>query len=414
VKPADTHPPIWYRLVRIEWMRFGAHDKRMGPFDTGEPDLVPGEQDMSFLKSSRFDHISRRGAALVVAVLVAAVIYGLVVYRPATPGSVKGDAKGEDLRCYHSIVERVHAGEGYYEAAREELSSRGYATGSVFNWRLPLLAWLLGHLPGTGTGQALAATLALLTLAAWIGVFGKGPHSFGQLAIGSLAVLAPVIYSLLPGLFLAHEFWAGTLISLSLAFYGRGWRAPSVASGLTALFLRELALPFVLVMLVLSYVERHRREAMTWAIGVAAFGAVLLFHWSIVRGLSAGTGPLAQQRGWMALGGWAFVLSTARMHPYLFLAPPWVTAMVVPLVLLGLAGWPGPLGSRVAATVFVYVSVFLFVGLPYNQYWGLMYTGIMLLGLLYLPGSIRDLWQLMCGIRASHPGVVPLGRTPDA
>jgi len=57
----------------------------------------------------------------------------------------------------------------------------------------------------------------------------------------------------------------------------------------------------------------------------------------------------------------------AQMHSYLFLAPPWVTALVLPFVLVGLAGWRGPLG--------------------------LMYTNILPLGLLYVSSSIRDLWR---------------------
>jgi hypothetical protein len=363
---------------------------------------------MLFPKSTRYAHVSRRRAALVVTLLAGAIVYGLVVYGAAPASTVKGNARGEDLRCYRRIVERVRAGEGYYEAAGDELRTRGYATRSPFNWRLPLLAWLLARLPSTEMGEAVAAILAIMTLLVWISVLGQDHHSFAWLAFGSLAVLGPVIYSLLPGIFLAHEFWAGTLISLSLASYARGWRVLSVVSGLMAIFLRELALPFVCVMLALSYREGRRREVLAWVAGMVAFGVALLFHWSTVRALTSHPGSLAQQGGWMDFGGWRFVLSTARMHPYLFPAPAWVTAVTLPLALLGLAGWCGSLGSRVAWTVFTYVLAFVFVGLPYNQYWGLMYTGIMLLGLLYVPNSVRDLWQSALSRRPANPAQLPL------
>jgi hypothetical protein len=99
------------------------------------------------------------------------------------------------------------------------------------------------------------------------------------------------------------------------------------------------------------------------------------------------------QGGWVVFGGWPFVLSTARTHPYLFLAPSWVTAIVLPLAILGLSGWRGELGSRIALTVCIYIVAFLIVGLPYNQYWGFMYNFLLLLGLLSTGRSLRDLWQ---------------------
>jgi len=341
-----------------------------------------------FQKSTRFANLTSLTAGFVIILLFVLVIYGIIIYQPLIPGS----SKDEDLRNHRRIVERIHGGEGYYTAAGEELRARGYATRSVFNWRLPLLVWLLGHLPGTDTGQVIAVILACISLLIWIGALQQNQLSFGELVLGSLALLEPIIYSLSPGVFLAHEFWAGTLITLSLAAYARDWRVISVISGLMALFLRELTLPFTCVMLVLSYIEGRRFEALFWSIGMVAFGGELFFHWSIVKNLMT-EADSSLMGGWVVFGGWQFVLSTAQMHPYLLLAPHWVTAIILPLVLLGLAGWRGQLGSRVAATVGIYILAYLFVGLPYNQYWGLMYTNVMLLGLLYAPYSLRDLWQ---------------------
>ena len=103
------------------------------------------------------------------------------------------------------------------------------------------------------------------------------------------------------------------------------------------------------------------------------FGGELLLHWSIVTSLLTEK-DLALEGGWIVFGGWRFVLDTAKMQPLLLIAPPWVTAIILPLALFGLAGWRGPLGSRVAATVGIYILAFSFVGRPFNRYWGLMYT----------------------------------------
>ena len=102
---------------------------------------------------------------------------------------------------------------------------------------------------------------------------------------------------------------------------------------------------------------------------------------------------LALEGGWIVFGGWRFVLDTAKMQPLLLIAPPWVTAIILPLTLFGLAGWRGPLGSRVAATVGIYIMAFSFVGRPFNRCWGLMYISIMPLGLFYAFYALRDLWE---------------------
>ena len=339
---------------------------------------------------SRFANLTPLAACLILAPVILVIAYGLISSQPASVSGDNENTKGEDLRNYRRIVERIHAGEGYYEAAGNELRSRGYPTRSVFNWRLPLLAWLMGHLPSIIVGKALAIILTLITMLIWISILQE-ELSFGQITGGSLLLLGPVILSLLPDVFLAHEFWAGAFITLSLVAYARGWRILSVGSGLMALFLRELTLPFIGVMLVLSYRERHRCETLAWIWGVVSFGIIVLFHWAKVSSLV--TDGNVSAGGWIAFGGWPFVLSTAQMHPYLILTPQWVTALLLPLFLVGLTGWRGPLGLRFALTVGAYILFYFFIGKPFNQYWGLMYTNILPLGLLYAPSSFRDLWR---------------------
>jgi hypothetical protein len=289
-------------------------------------------------------------------------------------------------------VEQIHAGKSYYLVVGQELRRIGYPTRSVFNWRLPALAWLLGQLPSIRTGQILTFILAMTTLLIWLTVFHQNQYAIWQFIFGGLFLSGPVIYSLIPGTFLLHEFWAGTLIVISLAANARGWRYVSVISGLMALFLRELSLPFVCVMMVLAYMEGQRREALIWFIGILIFGSELLLHWSIVSKLITENDRVLQG-GWIVFGGWPFVLNTAQMHPFLLISPPWVVAIILPLALLGLAGWRGASGIRVACTVGIYVLAFLIVGRSNDIAWGLMYAFVMPLGLLHAPYALRELWQ---------------------
>jgi len=345
-------------------------------------------------KSNPFFNLSPITAGLVLIVVFLTALYGVIVYNPLPPGPVQNRPQGEDLRCYRAIIERISSGEGYYQAAEIELRKRGYPLRSVFNWRLPMLAWLMGHLPEIYWGQALGAVLAIITFMIWIGVLDR-VFSFVYVLIGSLLMLSAPIYSFLPGIFLAHEFWAGTCIALSLGAYARGWPFLAITSGLLALFIRELALPFVGIMLVLSYIERRRFETILWLMGLGVFACVFLVHWSIVTDLIK-EGDQALEGGWIVFGGWQFVLSTAQMQPYLFMGHPWITAIVLSLLVLGLAGWRDPIWLRMTLTVYVYLFAFLIVGKPFNRYWGFMYTNILLLGILNAPLSLYALWSSIC------------------
>jgi hypothetical protein len=154
--------------------------------------------------------------------------------------------------------------------------------------------------------------------------------------------------------------------------------------------LRELTLAYVALMAVLSWWEGRRRESVGWAASAVVFLAVLGLHaWKVIGlRLPADT---VHAEGWVQLGGWLFVLKTAIMSFWLIDAPSVVVALVLPAALLGLAGWGSDLGRRVAGTVLIFVSAYLIVGQKFNYLWGLMYVGLMPLGLIFLPSSMGDL-----------------------
>jgi hypothetical protein len=331
-------------------------------------------------------------AACVIALLIASMLYGLDVCRPILHSDAEEKPRNAAMGFYRTVVEQVRGGESYYSVVGSELRRIDYPTQSVFNWRLPALAWLLGQLPSIRTGQILASILAITTLLMWLMVFYQNQYAIWKFLFGGLFLSGPIIYSLYPGTFLFHEFWAGTLISMSLAAYAKGWRHVSVMSGLMALFLRELTLPFVCVMMVLAYAEGQRREALLWFTGILVFCGEFLLHWSIVSNLTTDSDRFLAGE-WIVFGGWPFVLNTAQMNPFLIALPPWVVAIILPLALLGLAGCRTASGIRVACTVGIYVLAFSIVGKSNNIAWGMMYAFVMPLGLLHAPNALRKLWQ---------------------
>jgi hypothetical protein len=338
--------------------------------------------------------LPRWQAGLVLTAVLLLIAYGIALAfsdadRTASAGPAMRGPEGADLELHRAVLRRVHAGESYYLTARAEMRHRDFPTRSPFNFRLPTLTWFLAQLPDPAWGQALLLGLAGVTLLLWLGVLTRdGVGLFGR-AVGGLLLTGPLLLCRGEEGMVFPELWAGVGIALSLALHALGWWRAAVGCGLAALCVRELALPYVLVMLLAAAWEGRRREAVVWTLGLAGFAVYLFLHaarvWSLQEEIDrAGA-------SWLGLGGWPFVLATARWNAYLADAPAWVAAVSVPLALLGLVTWHGPHGTRAALTVGAYVSLFLLLGRPDNHYWGLLYGPLLPLGLVGVPAAIQRL-----------------------
>jgi hypothetical protein len=145
----------------------------------------------------------------------------------------------------------------------------------------------------------------------------------------------------LPDIYLADEFWPGTFISISILTYVKRWRWIAPVAWILSLLIRELALPFIAVMLIiLSLHERKYKEAFICASGIAVFLIMMVIHTSHIKDFVRPDNVYAFTQ-WITMGGWKFVLETASMHPYLFLVSDWFIAVFVPFMFLGLLGWGG-------------------------------------------------------------------------
>ena len=148
----------------------------------------------------------------------------------------------------------------------------------MFNWRLPLFAWLNGNLPDLIWGQLLLSILALATVLMVYGIMRAEsgiPTAMAAVFLVGFAVAACVK----PNVFLTTELWAGTLIAFSVCAYAHNWRSPGVAGGLLALFFRELALPYCLVRVALACWHKRRREVLAWVSGLGSSP----FTWASTR-----------------------------------------------------------------------------------------------------------------------------------
>jgi hypothetical protein len=197
--------------------------------------------------------------------------------------------------------------------------------------------------------------------------------------------------SLLPdGAELLADVVASVVILLSVAAYGLKWRPAGFFAALIALSIKELAAPYVMVCVFEAWRGRRYGELASWAAGLILFACFFLWHYHMVQ-LHIAASDTAYKDGWLQFGGVPFVLATAGFNGILLAAPLWITAIVLPLCLLGLAAWDGDAGERVRLTVGAYLVLFLFVGKAFDVYWGAFYTPLMMIGLPFVPRALVDL-----------------------
>jgi hypothetical protein len=332
-----------------------------------------------------------RAARLLLIALALLMAYGLWLdVPPPTDETSQSDnfaADKGDVALYRAVVKRMQEGESFYAANGDEQHQRGYPTQPFLTWRLPTAAWII-----SGLGEAWAANLlrllAMLAMLAWIqalmaaGLTRVGVVSGVMMLYSSLVLVFP-----LPTLYM-HEAWAATLMALALPLQQRAWRL-SVLCGLAALAFREMALPFVLVMAVCALLEGRRSEAAWWGVGILAFAIGLALHaWAVTAQMAPEARPGG---GWLALGGWTFVLASIQWNVLLTVANGWLTPFWLPLALIGSAARRDPLGQRLMLTVWGYSLAFLFIGRSNNDYWGIMFAPLVAVSLTFTPAALGAL-----------------------
>jgi len=321
--------------------------------------------------------------AILVVLAIAAGVGAYCGRRPHVTGNTK-DVKKSDVYMHQTVVSRVHAGEGYYHALGDELRRQGYALRPFFHWRLPTLLWSLGQLPHPRIGQAVLAALIAMMVGAWLTLL-KPRLGFPIACMAAVLVGPPMIgLAFMTLWYFQHELWAGALVALSLGMYRRNPPA-AIVCGLAALAIRELALLYVVIMLVFAIRERRIKESLVWAMGIIAFAAFLAIH-AVIVSKHVGTSDPSDP-SWVRLAGWAHTVACANWM-FLSVTPYWLGGAALVLAIFG-AVCSGE--RRLAAVVILYCAAFAVVGKPFNDYWGLMYSPLLAVGLAFSIRTVVDL-----------------------
>lgn len=364
--------------------------------------------------TSRFAALGTKPARLILALWLALCLLGLVQsIGPTGPNSSPGDftaavqrpeASGDDLLLYNRGIDRLRAGDPYYPATSTLLRDNDYPLRPFITFRLPTLAVLLAAIP-TWLGTALLAALCAATILAWTVRLGREGAPERPLMAASLLLLGGSLALAAPRLTCFHESWAALLVALSLALHRPERWGPSVALALLALMIRELALPFVLLMGAAALWHRRWREAAAWAAVIALFAVMLTFHAQAVAAVVLPGDPASP--GWTTPGGWPRVLSALREASILGYLPVPTTALLAPLALLGWYARPTANGLLVALYLTGFAFMMTLLGRPQNYYWIAMIAPLFLAGLAFAPGALRDL--LRAAVTGRRSPLVKLG-----
>lgn len=320
--------------------------------------------------------------------LLVVLALGLVISAvwPGAAGGNAGVVGAGDAASYLAIVERMRGGEGYYAAAHDVLLADGYGTRSVFNWRTPAWPTLLAALPGLWVAQALLTGLAAVAL----GVLFRALRREGGLGVALVALIGAggsLLGLAAPQSVLFGEVAAGILILVAVACHASGWRRTGHLFGLLALFVRELAAPFVVVSLVLALWRRRWDEVGLLLTGLALYAIYFGWH-AMMVGEQLGPADRAYAEGWVQLGGFGFLVRTLGFNGIWGLLPAPIAALALPLGLFGLWRWPR--GALAGLTVLGFAALFALIGKPFNGYWGAIYTPVLMVGIGWVVGSPRQ------------------------
>lgn len=349
--------------------------------------------------SSWFDGWSRAACALILAALIA--VMAVTALAPSVrTGSPPRPSKARmtDAELYAKVIKEVRGGTPYYASVVRNHRENGYPLKPFFTVRLPTLAMLSATLPASGA-RFLLLGLILCAGIAWFRLLVRDlvPRAVRIAALVLVAMSLTTLAS--PVLSLFHDAWAGVLMALSLALNQQKKVWASIATGLAAALIRELAVPFLLLMACAAAWERKWRESASWAAAIGLVGGAVILHAQALAPLVTATDLSSQ--GWKGMGGWSFYLSTMTIATPLSITPAWLARMLIPLALIGWFGWRSPLALRVSGLLLGYGILLAAFSRPDTFYWGLMVTPLLLTGLATAPLMIA---RLVVQIRGPREG----------
>jgi hypothetical protein len=327
--------------------------------------------------------IGRARAVSIGLLWLAVFVGGTIVGRRTSLEAVASRADSRDVEAHAAMVDRIRGGEPYYVAVGTVLRQRHYPTLSVFNWRTPFLFSGLARV-SNGTARLILVGLTLILLGASVSLLVH--HNLSVFLTSVLLQVGAAVAFVVPEAIVTSEAWAGVLVGLSMCAYLKYRNHTGAALGLLALFVRELAAPWVMVCTILAWRARRRSEIYIWILGALAYAIYFGWHFAMVRSVHQ-PGDFAHQNSWLYGGGLPFIMNTLRMNGLLLVSPRWLSAAL--LVVIVAAATDRATNVRLRWTIVTYLMGFSIAGQPFNYYWGLVTAALWPLAIPEGVSSIR-------------------------
>lgn len=346
---------------------------------------------------TRYSQWPAWAARLLLAALVLPSLLALAQSRSAAGAEAPAPPPFSDIKLYRAITRAVAQGSDYYAAAAAAHRAHRYPVWPPQVIREPAEAMVLAALRWDGLRWAALIALAAAALELLRRGLARANLSPRERLWSLVLSTGGVASVCTPGAAYMHEVWAGLLILMSLSLRRPDRWLPAAGLGLLACLVRELALPYLLVMAACAAFDRRRGETLGWVAATLAFcGAYgLHLHLSAVQHRA---GDLVSP-GWLSFGGLRFLIAAARNNALYVFAPRWAIAAGLSLSLLAFLGRMDGLVMRCGLTLLAFCALFAVVGRPDNDYWGLLYAPLASLGLALAPKALADVAARALGAR---------------
>ena len=350
--------------------------------------------------SSRMADLSPPFAWWVVGMLALALVTSLWFAQQAAPIDAQPAAQAqstdpkqdEDLLLYERIISRVAAGTDYHEAAITEQRNANYPVRPFVTIRLPTLAVMIAYL-GFPAAQMLVMSIAGAALLAWrhrllsAGCARSRAMVLVLILASGLTPVATRHYVTL------HEIWAGALIALSLGLHSPKSWFPSLLVAAVALAVRELTVPFVLLMLAVAAYARRYSEMAAWALLLLCYGIALAAHADAISALVGSHDPSSPP--WVQFGGLGAAFDFAWKTSVFRGLSPFLAFPLITLSLFGWLSWRSETGMISSLLILGYLLAFALTGRSNNFYWGLMIAPLLAVGLGFVVPALSDLSRVL-------------------
>jgi len=344
---------------------------------------------------TRFAALARPRARIALGILTLFLLLSLTALITVGPPAVSGDPAKRaddqsDVVLYENIVAGVAHGGDYYSVTADALRAGNYPLRPFVTFRLPALAVVEAHLPRFVIIGLLYALVASV-FAVWGMRLRGGMTRWPPVAIGLTLLAGGLMAFVQPDLWAFHEIWAGLLVALSLGVRRQGRWIEAVAIALLAMLIRELVALYAIVMLLTAWFEGQRREAIGWGAVLACLAVAVGFHAHAVAQVTHATDPTSP--GWAGLHGYGFFAKAMVLSTALQLFPLALGVLLFTLALFGWAGWKDRAAGRVFLTLAAYGVALALFARPDTFYWALMVAPLSLIGLVFVPDALRDLFR---------------------